>query len=405
MFLDVPTLFFVAVCLAATLGLFLLLAWLQQRSVRALAWWGSAYLLGAGSLALWSAPAHLVPPEIPAALMFVACGMIWNGVRLFHRRPVLWFANFVGAFIWLIVLQLPGFAADNNARIALGGFVVAAYTFCISFEFWRDRRQSLRSRTAVVVVPCLHASIFLMPLAIRVFLPEAPAQSWLVVLTLETIIYAVGTAFIVMLMVKDHYVHVYRSAANTDPLTGLLNRRGFVESARDLCARYARQKPIALLMFDLDHFKSINDRFGHAIGDEVLRIFAQVTGTNLRASDIVARLGGEEFAAILPADRDQAASIAERVRAAFGAAGVAVAGRRIGATVSIGAALSDAPVTNVEALLLLADAALYRAKASGRNRLEIAGEAPMSDAVRLLTSVCRVGKGTVVPLPKRKSAA
>ena len=407
--LDVPTLFFVAVCVSAMLGLFLLFAWLQQRSVRALAWWGSAYLIGACSLALWNAPTpiSIVPSEIPGALMFIACGMIWNGVRLFHGRPVLRLANVAGAFIWLVGSQLPGFAEYNDARIGLGGFIVATYTFCIAFEFWRDRRHSLRSRTGAIVVPCLHAGIFLMPLAIRVFLPAAPTQSWLVVFTLETIIYAVGTAFIVMLMVKDHYVHVYRSAANTDPLTGLLNRRGFVESARNLCARYARQKPIVVLMFDLDHFKSVNDRFGHAIGDEVLRVFAQVTGTNLRASDIVARLGGEEFAAILPADRAAAAVIAERVRAAFETAGAVVAGQRIGVTVSIGAALSDAPVTNVEALLLLADEALYRAKHGGRNRTKFADEAEPapSDRARLIAAARNEPPENLVRLVHRKKKA
>ena len=403
--LDIPTLLFVGVCLAAMLGLFLLFAWLQQRRVRALAWWGSAYLIGACSLALWSAPhIAMVPPEIPPALIFIACGMIWNGVRLFHGRPVLRIANFAGAVVWLTGSRLFIFTGYNNAGIALGGVVVAAYTFCIAFEFWRDRRQSLRSRTGAVVVPCLHAGIFLTPLAIRIFLPAAPLQSGLVVFTLETIIYAVGTAFIVMLMVKDHYVHVYRSAANTDPLTGLLNRRGFVESARNMCAGHARQKGIALLMFDLDHFKSINDRFGHAVGDEVLCVFAQVTGTNLRASDIVARLGGEEFAAILPADRDQVANIAERVRTAFEAAGITIAGHRIAATVSVGAAMSDAQVTNIEALLLRADAALYRAKAAGRNRLVMAGEEPAGEAAHLVAARY-ADMNTVVPFVPHQSAA
>src|SRR3972149_6938136 len=88
--LDVPTLSFVAACLAGFLGLFLIVAWLQQRDVRALAWWGSAYLIGAASIALWGAPAPLfkLPPEFAEALIFVACGMIWNGVRLFHERRV-----------------------------------------------------------------------------------------------------------------------------------------------------------------------------------------------------------------------------------------------------------------------------------------------------------------------------
>jgi diguanylate cyclase (GGDEF)-like protein len=406
--LDIATLSVVAICVAVLLGLFLLFTWLQQRQVRALGWWGWAYLIGASSLALWSAPTHIftMPPEVPGALIFIACGMIWNGVRLFQGRRVLPLATFGGALIWLIGSQLPGFVAYSLARIALGAIVVATYTFCIAFEFWRDRRHSLRSRTGAVAVPALHASIFLMPFAMRIFLPEALARNWLTVFMLETIIYAIGTAFIVMLMVKDHYVHVYRSAANTDPLTGLLNRRGFTECARNLCAQYARHRPIALLMFDLDHFKSINDRFGHAVGDEVLRVFAQVTTAHLRASDMIGRLGGEEFAAILPADRDQAAMIAERIRAAFEVAGVAVDRHTIGATVSIGAALSNAPVTNIEALLLLADKALYQAKAAGRNRVEIAGEKPSCQAAHLIAAAREdTMPDNVVALPARKNAA
>jgi len=406
--LDVPTLSFVAVCIAAMLGLFLIFAWLQQRNVRALAWWGSAYLIGASSLALWSAPTHLftMPPEIAAALIFIACGMVWNGVRLFHGRRLLRVANFAGALVWLIGSQLPGFGEHSVARVALGGIVVAAYTFCIAFDLWRERREPLRSRTGAIVVPCLHAGIFLMPLAMRTFLPSVLAQSWLLVFTLETIIYAIGTAFIVMLMVKDHYVHVYRTAANTDPLTGLLNRRGFAENARNLCADPLRRKPIALMMFDLDRFKSINDRFGHAIGDEALRVFGHVISTNLRASDVVARLGGEEFAAILPADRDAALMIGERVRAAFEAAGVTIAGYAMGATVSIGIAMSDARLPEVESLLGNADAALYRAKANGRNRLEVAGDEQASETTRLIAAA-RHAKlpENVVALPTRKSAA
>src|SRR5690606_33387805 len=94
--LDMPTLIFVAICIAAMLGLFLVFTWLQQRSVRALAWWGSAYLIGASSMALWSAPAGPVgvPAELPAALIFVACGMFWNGVRLFHERRTRPFGTF-----------------------------------------------------------------------------------------------------------------------------------------------------------------------------------------------------------------------------------------------------------------------------------------------------------------------
>jgi diguanylate cyclase (GGDEF)-like protein len=388
--LDVPTLSFVAICIAAVLGLLLIVAWIQERNIRALAWWGAAYLIGASSMALWSAPAPLftLPPELPAALIFVACGMIWNGVRLFHGRPLLPAANFAGALGWLLLCQLPDLPQGSNARIALGAAVVAIYTFFIAYELGRERRKSLYSRTAAVVVPMLHAAIFLMPLAMKAWLPASFAAGWLAVFALETMLYAVGTAIIVLLMVKDHHVHVYRNAASTDFLTGLLNRRAFLENALNLCALQAkRNEPLTLLIFDLDHFKSVNDRFGHAVGDDVLKLFAQVARANTRSNDIIARLGGEEFAAIVPAPAEIAAKIANRLRVSFEAAGVTVGALAIGATVSIGAATAQAPVTDIDALIARADAALYSAKRGGRNRLHAAGDEPApSDRVRMIAA-------------------
>ncbi|HEU5016804.1 MAG TPA: GGDEF domain-containing protein [Pseudolabrys sp.] len=371
--LDVPTLSFVAVCIATVLGLFLIFTWLQQRNIRALAWWGAAYLVGAASMALWSAPVSLlaVPPELPSALIFIACGMIWNGVRLFQGRRLLPFAAFAGAMVWLVVCRFPAFAEGSNARIVLGGAVVASYTFWIAFEFGRERRKSLYSPAATVLIPGLHAGIFLLPLGMRTFLPDVVAASWLTIFALETIIYGVGAAFMVLMMVQDRQVHYYRNAATTDFLTKLPNRRAFREGACALCDHQARRNgPVTLLMFDLDHFKHINDQFGHATGDEALRVFAQAVRSSMRAGDLVARIGGEEFAAIVPASRETAATIAERVRASFEAAGETIDGKPLGATVSIGAATSHGPAA-IDALFSHADAALYTAKELGRNRTHI----------------------------------
>ncbi len=383
--LDLPTLVFVAVCIAALLGILLLVAWVQQRNVRALAWWGSAYLIGASSIALWCAPAPLyrLPPEFPQALTFLACGMVWNGVRLFHGRRLLPIAAFAGAFVWVTLCQLQSVPPGSNSRIALGAVVVAIYTFFIAYELRRERRKSLYSRTAAVVVPGVHATMFLMPLGMQAFLPESYAAEWLGVFTLETMLYAVGTAFIVLLMVKDNDVTVYRNAASTDPLTGLLNRRAFLEGAASLCARQAnRGLPVTLLMLDLDHFKSINDRFGHATGDEVLRTFAEVARSSMRGSDIIGRLGGEEFAVIVAEPMELAARIAERLRAGFAAAAITIDKQVIGATVSIGAATAYKPVTDIAALIARADAALYCAKNAGRNRVYAAeDETPPSQSV------------------------
>src|SRR6185503_8167509 len=173
-------------------------------------------------------------------------------------------------------------------------------------------------------------------------------------------------------------LRTHKTAALTDPLTGLFNRRGLVEAARELTATNARRaRPVTVLAFDLDHFKSINDRFGHAVGDEVLRLFASVATTNMRVTDFVARLGGEEFAAIVPGTLEEGIMIAERLRVAFETAARTVAGRYLGATVSVGVAAHPAP-TNIDALLARADEALYAAKYAGRNRVE--AELPHVDA-------------------------
>jgi diguanylate cyclase (GGDEF)-like protein len=191
-------------------------------------------------------------------------------------------------------------------------------------------------------------------------------------------------------MVKDHHVHVYRTAACTDHLTGLLNRRTFLDNALTLCAKQAkRSEPVAMLMFDLDHFKSINDRFGHATGDEVLRVFGRVVRASTRMDDIIGRFGGEEFIAIVPGGLESANKIAERVRASFESAGVTVADHAVGATVSIGAAISYDPVKSIDALIARADAALYRAKHEGRNRLHIAEEEMAAERARLIAAARR----------------
>jgi diguanylate cyclase (GGDEF)-like protein len=128
-----------------------------------------------------------------------------------------------------------------------------------------------------------------------------------------------------------------------------------------------------VLLIDLDHFKSINDRFGHAIGDRVLQVFAETATGNIRSSDLIGRLGGEEFAAVLyNAGREKAVALAERIRSAFGEAATEVDGRPVHATVSIGVVVNEDQPLDVPELLGQADLALYYAKERGRNRVEVA---------------------------------
>ncbi len=157
--------------------------------------------------------------------------------------------------------------------------------------------------------------------------------------------------------------------AATDPLTGVANRRHFIDRAEAEIARAGRNgTPLVLLALDLDHFKKINDGSGHAVGDRVLQRFCATVGGTLRPSDLLGRLGGEEFMVLLPeAGAVEGAAIAERIRAAV--AGMSAGDALPDVTTSIGLAAYDADGTELEALLRVADDRLYRAKHLGRNRV------------------------------------
>jgi len=313
--LDFPTLIFATVCMAVFLGIFLIASWIRQRDIGSLAWWGSAYLVGAAAIMLWGSPDSFikVPQVYAEAMIFVACGMFWNGLRLFYGRKMWPFVPFAGAGAWLLIGHWSGLEEGSPHRVVLGVIVIAIYTFFIGFELSRERRRSLYSRTAAIVVPLLHAGIFLLPLALRSFLPELFATRWQIMFAAEAMVYTVGTAFIVLLMVKDRHVHFYRKVATTDSLTGLLNRGAFLDAARAMHEKQSvRAAPVTLLMFDLDKFKSINDRFGHAVGDSALKVFARVMLESTRATDVVGRLGGEEFVVMVPEAMEDASIVAER---------------------------------------------------------------------------------------------
>lgn len=162
--------------------------------------------------------------------------------------------------------------------------------------------------------------------------------------------------------------------ARTDPLTGAINRREFARIAGEELARHARLgKPLSVLMLDLDHFKSVNDRFGHSAGDAVLVEVTHRTQAVLRSYDRLARTGGEEFCILLPeASPDEAQAIAERVRSTLSAKPIDANGSSVTITTSIGIANAKVGELQIEGLMQRADAALYSAKNAGRNRVALA---------------------------------
>ena len=379
MSLDTSTLYLVATLVAALLGVMLLFFGRQER-IPALNWWGAAYILGAASVSLWTLASSALGETFSLALNafgFIACGMVWNAARVFHGRKSNWPGILLGALAWVaaITTLLP---ADAALRMTIGAGIVAVYAALTANELWSERRRKLQQRWPAVAVPVLHGFVLMLPILLGDFLraddENFSTSIWVTAFAIELVLYAVGTVFIIFMLVSERTVSVHKTAASIDPLTGMFNRRGFAEATSRMIEREANAgRPVTVMIFDIDHFKSINDRFGHPAGDEVLKLFAAVVTNTLRITDLSGRIGGEEFAALLPCSMDEALIAAERVRQAFAASGIAADDVPVETTVSIGVAGGPA-LTELDVLLAAADTALYQAKRAGRNRVQAATE-------------------------------
>jgi diguanylate cyclase (GGDEF)-like protein len=381
--LDVNTLFLVTIYVEAILGLLLLFAWVQNTAIHAVAWWGFADLLRAASVVLFglygSVP-DVVSIDVANALLFTAFALTWTGARVFdHRRPqpVLLFG---GAALWLVLCRTPSVADSWDVRVLLSSGIITAYIWATAYEFWRGRGEPLVSRWPAIFMLFAHGALYLLRTPFGAMLPWSPTGNevfesvWMTVLSFEALLFTIAIAFILLAMAKERTEHRHKTAALIDPLTGIANRRAFLQEGEAQLKRQANDpRPTAVMLLDLDNFKSINDRFGHAIGDRVLQLFADVAGHSMRRVDLFGRLGGEEFAALLhDTTRERALAVAEQIRSSFVDATDEVDGRPVTATVSIGIVISNDAVLDISALLAQADHALYRAKDNGRNRIEVA---------------------------------
>ena len=391
--LDVNTLFLVTIYVEAILGLLLLFAWVQNTAITAVAWWGFADLLRAASVmlfGLYGSVSELISIDLANAVLFTAFALTWTGARVFdHRRPqpILLFA---GAALWLIVSRISGVANSWDVRVLVSSGIITAYTWATAYEFWRGRSEPLVSRWPAIFMLFAHGSLYLLRTPFGAMLPWSPTSNevfesvWPTVLSFEALLFTIAIAFILLAMAKERTEHRHKTAALVDPLTGIANRRAFLQNGEAQLKRQASDpRPTAVMLLDLDKFKSINDRFGHAIGDRVLQLFAQVGSRCMRRMDLFGRLGGEEFAALLvDTARERALAVAEQIRASFAAATCEVEDRPVVATVSIGIVISYDAVLDLSALLAQADHALYRAKDNGRDRIEIASFELILDRAR-----------------------
>lgn len=231
--------------------------------------------------------------------------------------------------------------------------------------------------TVLGTLGCMAVSLAFNTVAFLGHSPEATRQG-LISAAIIPVILAGPLFFYLTLKLRELAIvnHKLAVVASTDSLTACLNRGAFSARVDERLLRAGERKPQgagALLIIDADHFKTVNDRFGHGQGDEALRIISSAIRASVRAGDLVGRLGGEEFGVFLPgASEENAADVAERIRRVIVEASFMPEGTRCPLSVSVGGAVYDSRIDFSE-LFRTADQRLYVAKAAGRNRVQLSG--------------------------------
>ncbi len=382
MSLDLQT-FAIAVFTLSIAGALLLLSWLLHRSNRALPQWGIAFFLGAIALALIGARGRIPDAwSILAAnaLLAAAYGVMWQGVRTFEGRASPPAVTYAGAAIWASACAVPAFYDSWFARAFLVMAIGVAYSLMAAVELWRGRRETLTSRWPLIVLLLIHVATLPLRIPLVSALNGGPPAPSIVVgsVIFETLLFCICGVYLLGSLSKERLALRHEQTSMLDPLTGVANRRAFLAHGTRIIDRADTSgQPAALLLFDLDHFKSVNDQYGHAVGDELLMAFCRAATARIRRTDLFARLGGEEFGCLLPdTPRSIALAIAEEIRADFAATKLSAGSERLAATVSVGMSATDRLNPDLPSLLIAADRALYRAKQEGRNRVVAAAFSP-----------------------------
>ena len=380
MTIDFPTVFLTTGFITEVAGLMLLFSWVQDRRSTSLAYWGVGYILAGIGGVLFAARASLpmvVAINIGGSVTMLAFGLMWSGARSFEGRRPNTLLAISGAALWFVLATAGFFDTHIYARISVASFTIIFYLLLTVREYWYARDTHLMSRWPAMVLLMVQVGFFTLRLLFAERLPYPggithyapgllPYGVFLLLLNNFCI------PFLIMNMAKERLERDQQKIALIDSLTGVANRRAFMERGERILQRAGMDRsPVALLLIDLDLFKQVNDTFGHQAGDRVLCAFCEVAGVALRPNDMLGRMGGEEFACLLPGTgAGDAALIAERIRMRFGAHPTVVESGEVRSTVSIGIATATDTGYSLTAMLAGADRALYQAKAKGRNRIE-----------------------------------
>lgn len=368
--LDLVTGFVLFSAAVATVMAVLLYVWLRNRRHYGSLFWAVAFAsLAAGSL-LIGARGQIADPlsiHLGNALMLFGFALLLAGIASVNREPLrLVFLLPLG--IWLVGMAAPQFAGSVAFRMVLYHEAALVAYALMAWSLWRSRRRS-PARLMLFYLSCASVATSAVIIAVVVLWPPEDFLTYRLgpyVLIAGTMA-LMGTVLVGGRLLNEDADVTLTVLAETDDLTGVLNRRGVTR--RFAALRHAAGQPlVGVLMFDLDHFKRINDAHGHAVGDQALVHFAAVARAQLRDGDIFGRLGGEEFCAILAvSSAGEAVAVAERIQSALKAVPLVTAAGHVGVTVSTGVCVEPAGGATLEALLTAADAAMYRAKSRGRD--------------------------------------
>jgi diguanylate cyclase (GGDEF)-like protein len=379
--LDSFTLLVAGSSLLMLLGGLFLVVWLRHRNTPELLWWSFPFIAGGAAALVYLQPnwdTDFGAIAIGNAARLLAVGSLWQGIRVFEGRRLALRRLLLVCLIWIGLCFIPAFGTSMLARVIVSSLMTGGLAAAMAYEVWRHRDETLASRWPTFAVLVSFALFMAVRTALAPWAPfpfgiEPVDPIWLAVFLWLIFGHATFAAVFLLAMTLERREAQQRSFAMSDPLTGLLNRRAFADfAARTNRRRAGIRSTMALLVLDLDHFKSVNDRFGHEVGDRMLKAFADVAEANVRPSDQLFRMGGEEFCFVLPeTSLQEAIDVAERIRHAVAASTVETAQGSALATVSIGIAATQFAV-DVDVLLAAADAAVYEAKARGRNRVVVA---------------------------------
>jgi diguanylate cyclase (GGDEF)-like protein len=385
--IDGPTLFLVLILLTLLLGLLLRWAWRASQSAAALERWGTAYLVTAVSVGLFVGRGHwpdFVTIDLANAGILAGYALMWSSIRIFNgRSPVLRF-GLLPVILWLVLCRLPAIHEAIIARVGLFSVLSAALSLTIAQEFLR-RSDFWMQRLSAFLLVCGNGVFFLVRAAF-IASAEAPMQTWddvwFPLTGVEAIIYVVTSAFLLLSLAMARLAGEHRLNSEQDYLTGATNRRGFEAQGSALFQQAQRAgQTSAVVLFDLDRFKRINDTFGHHMGDCVLAQFGSAAREELRRTDLLCRLGGDEFVALLfDVDDAQADKIANRIATRFSELCKRLKGlEALGCAVSLGIAVSPHSEGRLDDFVELADRALYRQK-HAHHRDPDAQRAPVATA-------------------------